>query len=277
MRLFDAFMVFDETRVLDLRFDELRSVVDCHVVVEAPVTFQGKPKALAFTDNAAIHHWREQTQRISYYVARDELAHYENASHPLEREAAQRDALLPALLKAGAEDDDLVIISDADEVPRASVLRMLKLYPPDDIVRLGLALHYYTLNLRNMSVPQWYGPRVCRLRELYAQPPEVLRHNNNCRAIDDAGWSWSFFGAAIDAKRKLAAWSHAEWNVPPHNTLQNLDEAIRSGVDWDRERNMTFQAQPVFPEAYPASLFKPIAGTLKGRWKRFITPTDIPA
>jgi hypothetical protein len=273
MRIYDAFMVFDEQAVLSIRFAELQHDVDVFCVVESSVSFQGNTKPLYFMDAARANGW--PLDKIHYHVAEAMPALYENASHPLEREAYQRDQLYDALLAAGAEDDDLVLISDADEIPRAAVVRMLADGALPLPAMLGQKLHYYALNNVNRSVSQWYGTRACKMRLLHTEPPEVLRHDQGCTALKDAGWSWSFFGTAEDAQRKLAAWSHHEWNRPPFNSHAHLAAAISSGRDWDTDRAMTFQPVKLERFEYPACLFDEDGNMLRQWWPYLLKPEGV--
>ena len=50
-RVFDAFTFSDELDLLEARLTELDSAVYRHVLVEAPVTFQGGPKPLHYLEN----------------------------------------------------------------------------------------------------------------------------------------------------------------------------------------------------------------------------------
>jgi beta-1,4-mannosyl-glycoprotein beta-1,4-N-acetylglucosaminyltransferase len=52
-RVFDGFTFFNELDLLELRLNELAGHVDFFVLVEAPMTFQGKPKPLFYAENQA--------------------------------------------------------------------------------------------------------------------------------------------------------------------------------------------------------------------------------
>lgn len=61
MILYDSFIFFNDLDLLDLRLRELNRVVDWFVVVEAPVTFAGRPKPLLFSETEIV--LRGGTQR----------------------------------------------------------------------------------------------------------------------------------------------------------------------------------------------------------------------
>ena len=50
-RVYEAFLFCDELDLLEARLIELDSAVYRHVLVEAPVTFQGTPKPLHYLEN----------------------------------------------------------------------------------------------------------------------------------------------------------------------------------------------------------------------------------
>ncbi|KAF9926704.1 hypothetical protein BGZ67_007981, partial [Mortierella alpina] len=50
-RVFDVILLNDELDILEIRLNELHSVVDVFFIMEAEYTFSGKPKPLYFSDN----------------------------------------------------------------------------------------------------------------------------------------------------------------------------------------------------------------------------------
>ena len=197
--IWDCFTFFNETLLLEARLNELDGVVDRFVVVESPVTFQGVEKPLVFEENAA--RYAQWADRIVHVVAPP----LPGATSAWDREYHQRHTLLLALEKA--DDDDVVIVSDVDEIPRASLLEQLALVL-DDTTALAMSVYYYKVNLRH-SRP-WHHPKVTRVGALKGSAPNELRVSVAPNVAADAGWHFSYLGGEDELAVKLNAFSHAE-------------------------------------------------------------------
>ncbi|MBV5330446.1 MAG: glycosyl transferase GT17 family protein, partial [Chlorobium sp.] len=112
--IFDTFIFFNEIELLDIRLNILNDCVDRFVLVEATKTFQGKHKPLFFEQSK--HLFERYKDKIIHVVVDDLPV---NAA-PFDREYFQRDAILRGLDGCGSED--LIIISDLDEIPNPEVI-----------------------------------------------------------------------------------------------------------------------------------------------------------
>jgi hypothetical protein len=118
-RVWDCIMLRDELDMLECRLAELEDPVYRHVIVEAPVTHRGDPKPLWYADNQ--ERYARWADRIIHVIA-DDLP---DSDDPWVREHAQRDAAWQAVLDAGATDDDIVYITDVDEILSPEALAFL--------------------------------------------------------------------------------------------------------------------------------------------------------
>jgi len=124
-RTFDAFNFNMELDILETRLRELRGHVDNFVLVEAPWTQTGHSKPL---------HFKAAKERFAEFpithVVLPELVLPPHLSPGTEAynvniRTILRNGLHEGLERAGARPDDLVIISDLDEVPRRDVIAQL--------------------------------------------------------------------------------------------------------------------------------------------------------
>jgi beta-1,4-mannosyl-glycoprotein beta-1,4-N-acetylglucosaminyltransferase len=131
-RLYDCFTFFDEFDLLEIRLAELSSVVDRFVLVEATTTFQGEPKPLHFAENKA--RFRDHLDKIEHVIVdmpevpprlsrKSRNKSNLDRARAWDREYYQRDQIARGL--TGANPDDIVMVSDVDEIPRKSVLENL--------------------------------------------------------------------------------------------------------------------------------------------------------
>jgi beta-1,4-mannosyl-glycoprotein beta-1,4-N-acetylglucosaminyltransferase len=218
--LYDCFLFFNELDLLELRLNELAEVVDHFVLAESEFTFTGLRKPLYFAENK--RRFSDFLSRITHLV----VPHDPSAS-AWEAQYHQRRSLACGLLEA--RDDDLVLVSDVDEIPRALTLAQVKATPPapGEILCFELRMYYYFVNLEAPEVWRRSGPRcglrsTCRdlqsVRNIRGRDPgqvrDLLRAIRACAelrglvrrtAVRDAGWHFSYLGGATAIGEKVAA------------------------------------------------------------------------
>ena len=124
--IYDCITFYNELDLLEVRLHELCDVVDRFVLVEATQTFQGNPKPLFFEVHK--HAFSRYADKITHIVVEfpDEAALRSHLSTrppnmTWAREHYQRDQISRGLTKA--LPDDLIIVSDVDEIISAAKLR----------------------------------------------------------------------------------------------------------------------------------------------------------
>lgn len=137
-KVFDCFTFFNEIELLKIRLEELHDVVDFFVICEAPVTFRGEPKPLHFEKNREM--FDEYRDKIIHVVVTD----LPTTSNPWDREFAQRDALARGCWMA--EDSDMIMVSDADEIPRRETI--IEVRNSDGYVAFDMPMYQYYINLQ---------------------------------------------------------------------------------------------------------------------------------
>ena len=207
--IYDCVTFFQEVDILELRLRELAGMVDRVVIVEATRTHKGAPRELVFPQHAArFAPWRD---RIAYIVV-DDLPDGDSAASIWRREMAQRNAILRGL--DSAAPDDVVLISDVDEIPRRnSIPREL----PDDVILIyEQTLYYYDLNTRCTSLT-WRGTRATQAQNVRALTPDGVRYDHASRGgfprligVPQSGWHLSYFGGVDAIRSKLTSFLHQE-------------------------------------------------------------------
>ncbi|MDX2189461.1 MAG: hypothetical protein SFY32_06340, partial [Bacteroidota bacterium] len=129
--------------MLELRLNELDSVVDKFVICEATYTHQGKDKPLYFEQNK--HLFEPFLHKIIHVVSSEKPSGWEQNNWLLENK--QRLDLKLGL--KGSQQNDVVIISDLDEIPSAE---KIKIHANEAGIKvLMLKNHYYFLNIRDVK------------------------------------------------------------------------------------------------------------------------------
>jgi len=101
-----------------MRLSELDPHVDYFVLVESVQTQRGNPKPLHFQNNKALFH--NYLHKIIHVMVQKGIP----KEGDWEREHYQRDCIREGLVKC--QDDDLILISDLDEIPRPEAIAELK-------------------------------------------------------------------------------------------------------------------------------------------------------
>ena len=113
MAIYDCFQYFNEEHIANLRFNILNKHVDYFVIVESTVNHQGQKKDLHFK----IEKYKKFKNKIKYIVVDDtpDIIKKPHEGGESLVEQHQRNSLMKVLNTA--KDDDLIILSDVDEIP----------------------------------------------------------------------------------------------------------------------------------------------------------------
>ena len=220
-KIVDMFCFSDEFTLLRIKLEEMYDWVDWFVIVEAPVTFRGDPKPLHFAQ------CREQFARFA-----DKIVHViaEPTSDCLNtawsREFYQRDCGLRALAEL-CGDDDLVLISDVDEVVDRRAVRSFS----GPFATLGMRFYSYFFNLERIEAPQSRWAAMVRARYLRQVGASYARfglpYYAKGHALDDAGWHFSKVRSAEGLARKFGSNSNLVRAAVDQDTLSKTISRIR--------------------------------------------------
>ena len=135
MKIFDCFMYFDEDLVLELRLNLLDAYVDYFVIVESKFNHKGEKRELKFD----INKYQRFEKKIIYLIfdqipsnldiiKEDEDKDIRISKYMFnagKRENGQRNFIINGLKEAS--DEDLILISDVDEIPNLQNIDFLKI------------------------------------------------------------------------------------------------------------------------------------------------------
>lgn len=120
-KVYDAIIFSVELDLLEIRIKELWNVVDTFVILESNATFTGVTKNLTF--NQHKKRFQFAASKI-HHVIIDQHA-LPAGEGPFYNEGKMREAMDQALVDAGAKTNDLIIMSDVDELPRAQTVEII--------------------------------------------------------------------------------------------------------------------------------------------------------
>ena len=172
-------MYFDEDLLLDLRLNIMNKYVKKFIITEATYTHNGSKKKLNFN----INNFKKFKDKIEYIVVDDEPESVQkindNDSSEIKgqklilngyaRDNYQRNKLSDGLKKV--LDDDIVIVSDLDEIPNLKNLNFNLI--KNKIIQFKQKMFYYKLNLYYPDF-DWFGSKACKKKNLIS--PQWLRN-----------------------------------------------------------------------------------------------------
>ena len=167
MAIYDCFQFFNEEDILDIRLNILSPFVDYFIITESIYDHQGNIRELVFNKKK----FEKFSHKINYIVVKDipqSVIKEHQGGHSL-IEQHQRNSIMRGLEKTGNED--LIIISDVDEIPD---LRKLNLYNKKNYAVFSQRMFNFKLNLMNITESNWYGSRMCLKKNL--KSPQYLRN-----------------------------------------------------------------------------------------------------
>lgn len=236
MKIYDTFLFYNELELLELRLHTLGDLVDHFVITEARVTFSGKPKPLYYSENKErykkfeakiIHNVIDKTPSSfeslkppnEYFTQRDVSYPHKSGGIPLsklsldfQREVYQRDSVINGLLDL-AQPDDLIMISDLDELPNpAAVQQVIDSFISGTIYSLCQKWYMYYFNV--VCSNEWFGTRICDFATLKGRSIDLMRYHLENRSeqpgpvVENGGWHFSFLGGQQRVREKLAAYSY---------------------------------------------------------------------
>ena len=250
MKIFDCFMYFDEEVVLDVRLNTLDQFVDYFVIVESIFTHKGDKRKLNFNHEK----FKKFKDKIIYLI-------YEESSNKIEtvndndgeainsgkyilnaalRENGQRNYIQNGLVKA--DDEDIVLISDVDEIPNLSKINFNQLN--QKIILFKQDMFYYKFNL---TIPnfKWTGTKVCKFKNL--KSPQWLRNikdrrypffridiffsntkYSSIKLIQDGGWHFSNIKSAKEIEHKLKSYLHHREFDLASLSVKEIEEIIKN-------------------------------------------------
>jgi len=233
--IYDCFTYNGERDLLKIRCEEMKGLDVQHILVESTHTFTGIPKEITFNefDREFIHFPIRQ-------IIVDDMP---NTGNPWDNEKHQRNAIIRGLITV--PDDAICIISDVDEIPRASALLAITELG-EGITALRMDKFGYYLNCLE-GVQSWERARMCEVGYVKSFSPDYVRNSGYEHEILNAGWHFSWMGGPEVMKRKLDSFSHQECNT--QKLRDALEHKYQTGESlWGDDHWLFVKVDEAFPE-----------------------------
>jgi len=259
IRIFECFPFFNELEILEIHLNVLAPYIDYFIIVEATRNFMGQPKSLYYQENK--DRFAAFEDKIIHVIVDDLEAELDQSvdeairrATGFEREAIQRQAMNRGL--TDARPNDLIIISDVDEIIKPDALKKAL---PDAAGKItyfeGVYYHYFlnwrligykdlkttrmiemkhfrdghhmrkTKGWRSKSLPAW-------LEYLMWLPYASARHGTliGRQILFEGCWHLSFIMDSNQIRKKLQAYSHTERTTDDFLGEGKIEERIANRV-----------------------------------------------
>jgi len=230
MKIYDCFTYFDEDLILDTRLNIMNDYVDYFVIVESTYNHNGERRELKFDINKyqkfknKIKYivWDEVPENIEKINDNDTeiVREHKFINNAVKRDNGQRNYVIKGL--DDAEDNDLILLSDLDEIPSLKTIDLKKI--KTKIIIFDQIMCYYKFNL---AIPnyKWFGTRACLKKDL--KSPQWLRNIkarkysfyrldilfnekkfNNIQLIKNGGWHFTNIKTPEEIHYKYKSYCH---------------------------------------------------------------------
>jgi len=251
-KVYDCFCYFNEDMLLQLRLETLWDYVDYFVISEASYSHTGIDRDVNF-DRKKFSKYMSKIR----YVRLDERPKGENDFW--KNENFIRNNIINGLFDA--EPDDLILISDLDEIPNPE---NIFLYDPDKYLRGDFCQNYYSYFFNNYwlgdvdkkgrLIPNsniWLGSKITTYHNLMnffqgnATSVRSYKSTGLLRAIKrswfrrrytqtilDGGWHFTWIFSIEDIIKKLENTAHQEFNKSEYKDIDYIKSMIYNGKDF---------------------------------------------
>jgi beta-1,4-mannosyl-glycoprotein beta-1,4-N-acetylglucosaminyltransferase len=247
--------------ILELRFETLWDHVDYFVIAEAVYTQVGKPKPLNFD----IHRFAKYKSKIRYLT----VDHFPpGPMSAWKNENYQRNCLIDGLYDAS--DDDWVIVSDLDEIPRPETIPQYnpKRYKRADFKQKAYAYYLNNLLMDGDKAADWFGSKVTtyrHLKEFFRTATAVRSYKSSgllrllkrnwfktfqVQIIEDGGWHFTWMLKPENIVTKMEAIAEQNFVKEEFKKLDYIQSKIGAGEDVMNPKSHYAReavVEPVFP------------------------------
>lgn len=207
MKIIDTFMLNNELDLLEFRLEYLYDHVDHFVIVESTVTHRGVPKTTYYS--LYKDRFKKYEDKIIHVLTTDvpKKVYQENLdNNPLcdgddyiYREQLQRKKILDGLRELELDYEDIVLVSNIDEVPNIQSFSKLPKFL--SISPLKYKQNWLVWNYNFKRRKKWQGTSAFYYTHLIQNPDEL----NLIRLVDvdefqneyftmESGWHFNWFG-----------------------------------------------------------------------------------
>ena len=247
MKIYDCTTFYSEHMMMDVRFSILDKYVEKFVVTESLYSHSGKRKKLNFD----INNYPKFKDKINYIVidqepkglikkSQNDREDFSKRMNSIKRIEQSYDFMIKGL--DDALDDDLVMISDNDEIPNLNDIDFSQ--NKNNFFIFQQFFYYYKFNLIYDKI-KWFGTKACKkkklssfsnLRNLKNKKYPLWRFDTyfsnikqtNLEIINNGGWHFTNIKTPEKLFEKLSNFGHHDEFELSGLTIDKLREKIKN-------------------------------------------------
>ena len=246
MKIYDCTTFYSEHMMMDVRFSILDKYVEKFIVTESTYSHSGKRKKLNFD----INNYPKHKDKIIYLVIDKEpndLIEIEKDNVSKRLNSIKRIELSYNYMRGAINEvaeDDLIILSDNDEIPNLGSKSFLK--SKKKVILFNQLFFYYKFNLFYDLLP-WYGSKACKKKSLksfswlkniktkkypFWRIDTYFSENKmvDIEIIKDGGWHFTNLKSPKDLLEKFKNFGHHDEFEESGITIEKLKNYIDEGI-----------------------------------------------
>lgn len=247
MKIFDCTTFFDEKMMMDVRFNILDKHVSNFIVVESLFSHSGSKKKLNFN----INDYPKFKDKIKYIVIEKEPSDLFSENQINQNPIYKRLNSIKRIEQSynymskeigNADDDDLIMISDNDEIPNLNSINIKDI--KENFIIFNQLFFYYKFNLLYDKII-WPGTKACKkkyltnfsnLRNLKNKKYPFWRLDTyfskikkiNLKIIENGGWHFTNIKTPEDLFLKFSNFGHHDEFELSNLTTEKIRDKIKN-------------------------------------------------
>ena len=233
MKIFDCFIFNHEIELLEIRLNILNDYVDKFVITEGDMTFSGLPKESHFLNN------KERFAKWEDKIILNQI-NIPECESPWHREIYSRNAMVNLDI---FNDDDLIIMSDGDEIPNPEILEHASDWVSDD-THFTFEQSCYAYWMNNLYSDKWFGTRAATYKYVNNTTVDDIREGTEDESkitgsiITNGGWHFTYLGNEDHIRQKINSFCDRHFDVP--EVTENISKNLEDGNDVLNRTHITY-------------------------------------
>ena len=233
MKIFDCFIFNHEVELLEIRLNILNDYVDKFIITEGDMTFSGLPKESHFLNN------KERFAKWEDKIILNQI-NIPECESPWHREIYSRNAMVNLNI---FNDDDLIIMSDGDEIPNPEILEQASEWVSDD-THFTFEQSCYAYWINNLYSDKWFGTRAATYKYVNNTTVDDIREGTEDESkitgsvITNGGWHFTYLGNEDHIRQKINSFCDRHFDVP--EVTENISKNLEDGNDVLNRTHITY-------------------------------------
>jgi len=257
-RVIDGFTYFQEDDMLEIRLNVLKNVVDYFVIVEGNRTHSNLEKSFELESKLETR-FKDFKDKI-IYIKCDMSKVGEGKDFTKKKtytpndgywalENFQRIAIKEGFEKLNIKDDDIILVSDLDEIPKPEIIDSVR-QGSSQPYKLNMYGKFLFLNSKSNGA-NWWRPTISKYKYVKQFNCEQIRMKSFARK-SNAGWHFSYCGSSKFIQKKLKSFSHSEYSHDEYTNIEHLDKVINENVNiWNKNLKDDRKYEEITFPGYP--------------------------